>query len=1831
MKSSITARKSARGSFCFFKSATGLVRDTAGKSLLILFALMLALPATSFAAGKVVISQAYGGGGNSGSKYKNDFIELFNSGNAAISLNGWSVQYAGATGTSWQVTNLTNVSLQPGQYYLVQEAAGTGGTTSLPTADATGSIAMASGAFKVAVVSSTTALTGACPTGLIDYLSAASSGAGLCVEGSNGPAVSNTLADARNTAGCTDTDNDGADFTAVDTTAVAYVGPRNTATTKNPCAGTPPTGTGNASPNTLDIGDTALLTIATTQGSPASAISSVTVDLSAFGGSSTQSLFDNGSNGDITANDGTYSLNFTIPAGTAGGPYTVNATITDALNRIGTATISFTVNAPTAIVATGAANPTTLGVGAQTLLTAVVTPGTNPASTSLMVVADLSAIGGSATQAFYDDGSNGDATSGDGTYSFLATIAGSSSGSISIPVTVTDAQLRSASTSIALTIVPELSIMDIQGHGGRSPYAGPGTTLGSLLKTPSAGHTNIVTALKISGTSNGFFMQDSVGDGDLTTSDAIFVFTGATVPTVAIGDSVVVTGKVQEFSGSSEIAGSPTVTKVGTGTVPAAYDLTANLPSTDPTQGICMGAGSTIVVPTATAENDGYQASNFACLDGMLVKMSDGVVVAPTSGSGGSGIKADSVQFFYATAGNPRPFREPGLAPGDTNKTASYAGPLFDGDPEIIEIYYPGLKLDTTTLPNAGSGPGVYNARQHINLTGIIQGFQASGGALTYEMYPRSGSDLVLNGAAPTYPIPVADAVPGKLTVGSQNGLHFFNASADGADTSQYNDTCTGNGSSDTCPTPAQYDARLTKMSLQIRTVLKAPVVQVMQEVENLSVLTDLANRIHQNDASITYTPYLIPGNDPGGINIGILVRQGVTVNSVSQLAKPTLTDSCSSGTGCLLNDRPPFLLDAVYQGYHFRVLAIYDRSLLSLGVNDYVGTKRRAEAEQVARIVQVLQTDNATLSGNDVCDAQFDGTSTLNPSSCPVPITGSSTIPFVVVGDFNAYEFSDGYVDVTGTIMGTVDTDPTHSVYPPTAVGDAYGDPAYAAPSPQLFNSSTPTLDKGANPDTWNDNYSYTFDGYAQEIDHILMSSVANNDFVVLSHAHGNADVSSSGPDSDGSAANLPTFEASARRSSDHDGQVIEFGYVVNATAGSNGGVTTAHQSADSATVGKNGTTSFTFIANAGYHFGTPSSTCGGSFDSDTGIYTTAAVTADCTVSVSFAIDTFALNYDVNNPSAGHLDGTTSQTVNYGDDGTTVTAVAETGYHFVQWSDGVMTAARTDTDVMADISVTADFAINTYTLTYSVDDPLHGSISGTTPQTVNDGADGTSVSANASTGYHFVQWSDGVMTATRTDTAVHADITVTAQFAINSYNVTATVDVSHNQGTITPPSQSVDYNGTATFTVTPNTGYHASVSGDTCTVTQSSSNTWTSSTITADCAVTATFTPGYVSVTPARILDTRSGGSTSDHAFEGGGAVGAHAQLDLSVIGRGGVPNTGVSAVVVNVTLTNPTATGFVTVWPTGSTRPTASNLNFVAGNTISNLVIVKLGTSGQISLFNSAGSTDLIADVVGYFTDVSDLQSFASTRLLDTRTGRTTADGMFEGGGALGVHGQIDLGLAGRSGLPAAGDLGAVIMNVTATDTTASGFVTVWPTDESRPTASTLNFVAAQTIPNLVVGKVSSTGEVSLFNSAGSTDLIGDVSGYFPSTSTDLMPLTAARLLDTRAGRPTVDGQFETGAPLASKTPFDLTVTGRGGVPANATGAVVLNITVTQPAAAGFLVAWPSGTTRPTTSSINFAASQTIANLAIVHIGADGKISLYNNASTDAIVDVVGYLPGN
>jgi hypothetical protein len=380
-------------------------------------ACLLALGAAGLAQGQVVISQVYGGGGNSGATFKNDFIELFNRGSAPVSLSGWSVQYASSAGSSWQVTALTAVTLQPGQYYLVQEAKGSGGSVDLPTPDATGSIAMSATAGKVALCSNATALTGTCPTGLVDFVGFGSST--NCSETSTTQTLTNTTAAMRVSNGCIDTNNNGADF------VVGAPNPRNS-TTLSPCSpSTPPTGVGAASPNAECPGSSnpVTLTVTVTPGaSPVSTDIQVSGDLTAIGGSTGVQFYDDGpigGHGDAVAGDNVFTTTALLGSVTAGNK-NIPITITDGQSRIGNASIGVTVN-NCGVRGFGNASPAAVCNGTSTLLFVDVTPGAEPASTGIQVVADLSAIGGSSTQQLYDDGTNGDLVAGDNRFSFSYT------------------------------------------------------------------------------------------------------------------------------------------------------------------------------------------------------------------------------------------------------------------------------------------------------------------------------------------------------------------------------------------------------------------------------------------------------------------------------------------------------------------------------------------------------------------------------------------------------------------------------------------------------------------------------------------------------------------------------------------------------------------------------------------------------------------------------------------------------------------------------------------------------------------------------------------------------------------------------------------------------------------------------------------------------------------------------------------------------------------------------------------------------------------------------------------------------------------------------------------------------------------------------------------------------------------------------------------------------------------------------------------------------------------------------------------------------------------
>ena len=254
----------------------------------------------------------------------------------------------------------------------------------------------------------------------------------------------------------------------------------------------------------------------------------------------------------------------------------------------------------------------------------------------------------------------------------------------------------------------------------------------------------------------------------------------------------------------------------------------------------------------------------------------------------------------------------------------------------------------------------------------------------------------------------------------------------------------------------------------------------------------------------------------------------------------------------------------------------------------------------------------------------------------------------------------------------------------------------------------------------------------------------------------------------------------------------------------------------------------------------------------------------------------------------------------------------------------------------------------------------------------------------------------------------------------------------------------------------------------------------------------------GYRAVVPARLADTRGLG-TVDGEGPPVGAVGAGEVVDVVVVGRGGVPASGVGAVAVNVTATGATVGTFLTAWPTGEAMPNASSLNPSAGSTVPNMAIVKVGVDGSISVFNAKGQTHVIVDVLGWFPEGADYTAVSPARFADTRAGQPTVDGLGPKG-AAGPGGTVVVPVVGRGGVPASG-VGAVAVNVTATGATVGTFLTAWPTGEAMPNASSLNPSAGSTVPNMAIVKVGVDGSISVFNAKGQTHVIVDVLGWFPA----------------------------------------------------------------------------------------------------------------------------------
>lgn len=420
-----------------------------------------------------------------------------------------------------------------------------------------------------------------------------------------------------------------------------------------------------------------------------------------------------------------------------------------------------------------------------------------------------------------------------------------------------------------------------------------------------------------------------------------------------------------------------------------------------------------------------------------------------------------------------------------------------------------------------------------------------------------------------------------------------------------------------------------------------------------------------------------------------------------------------------------------------------------------------------------------------------------------------------------------------------------------------------------------------------------------------------------------------------------------------------------------------------------------------------------------------------------------------------------------------------------------------------------------------------------------------------------------------------------------------------------------------------------------------------------------------YVALAPSRVLDTRSplqGSCSGPFGVQPCATLGAGQAMDVQVTGASdittfapsGVPNDGtVTAVAMNVTATDATDGSFLTVWPKGTAQPVASNLNFTAGQVVPNLVEVPVSADGKVSVFNLAGSTDVVFDVAGYDTSTNAvsaglLRPLQPVRIMDTRGSSPGCNGFgpcttLQPGQSLdlGVAGGIDIGTGNPNGVPADGSAAAVAVNVTVVNPTASGFLTVYPTGQPRPITSNLNFVPGQTVPNRVLVKLGFGGQVTIFNNAGTSDVVVDLGAYITAPSATGLaggytPVPPARILDTRAGLGNCAPACSTLQPSSSLTlqvagSFDVHTGAPSGVPSTTSGAppsaVVLNVTATNPSSSSFITVHPGGAL-PVISDLNVVGGVTVANLVVVQLNPDGTVTIYNQqGSVDVVVDVEGW----
>ncbi len=339
-----------------------------------------------------------------------------------------------------------------------------------------------------------------------------------------------------------------------------------------------------------------------------------------------------------------------------------------------------------------------------------------------------------------------------------------------------------------------------------------------------------------------------------------------------------------------------------------------------------------------------------------------------------------------------------------------------------------------------------------------------------------------------------------------------------------------------------------------------------------------------------------------------------------------------------------------------------------------------------------------------------------------------------------------------------------------------------------------------------------------------------------------------------------------------------------------------------------------------------------------------------------------------------------------------------------------------------------------------------------------------------------------------------------------------------------------------------------------------------------------------YEPLRPQRLFDSRDGTGGLNRPLTAGETIEVQ------------IPSAKANA--INLTVTQPQAAGHLTVHPCGTTRPDTSNLNFNAGQTVANLTISQPGAGDNMCVYSSA-ATHLIVDLNGSYPSNSEYAPMAPARVLDTRT----------------TLGGINRRLAARETVEVVVPAGiASALNITVTQPQGVGNLTVHPCGSTRPNTSNSNFVSGQTVANLVLAQPGTANKVCVYTTTA-THLIVDVTGTLAPTAS-YAPILPTRRVDTRDG---------TGAAAAGK----VAAGGMIEVDLGNAKAKALNITVVDPSQDGWIVVFPCGTPRPSTSNLNFAAGQTVAALVMAQPGANGRACVFTSASAHIIIDDSGSHP--